>query len=397
MEQNKDYGQLIEALDELDDPRSAQRVRYPLVEIVFLTVVAVLSGSSDWEEIVDFGQEKLGWLRGHLPYANGIPAHDTINRVMGMIDCRAFERIFLSWATMGIRLSEGVVINLDGKKLRSSATKLEQQTAHVDGGKSAVHVVEAWCSEHEMCLAQYKVANKSNEIKAIPVLLDWLEIKGSIVTIDAMGCQRDIATKIRSKEADYVFGLKANQEGLFLGVSEAFDALGANISGTCLDHREEKGHGRQEKRTCRTLPIGSLPEWTLADEWTGMKCAIEIQSERLVIASGQVSKEKRYYISSLDCGAVRFNQIIRGHWAIENQLHWAMDVQFGEDASTKRSRNSAENFALIRRIALNMLKTYPEKISVGRKMSKCAISDTYRQTIIEFARTRESSEMPPDT
>lgn len=213
-----------------------------------MAVTAVISGANEWEEIVDFGQEKLGRLRRYLKYENGIAAHDTINRVIGMINYRAFEKCFLSWATLSISLPGGVVINLDGKKLRSSATKREQQTAHAEGGKSAVHLAEAWCGALQMCLAQYKVASKTNEIVAIPIIFDWLEIEGSIITIDAIGCQRSIAEKIQGKKADYILALKENQEGLYLGVAEAFDNLGSELAKTRYDELTEQGHGRIEKR-----------------------------------------------------------------------------------------------------------------------------------------------------
>lgn len=388
---------LLESFEDLEDPRSAQRVKYPLNEIVFLAVTAVISGANEWEEIVDFGQEKLEWLRKYLKYEQGIPAHDTINRVIGMINYRAFEKCFLSWATLSISLPGGVVINLDGKKLRSSATKREQQTAHAQGGKSAVHLVEAWCGAFQMCLAQYKVANKSNEIAAIPVILNWLEIEGCIITIDAIGCQRSIAEQIQGKKADYILALKENQEGLYLGVAEAFDNLAPELAAERYDEQNEQGHGRKEKRICRTIPAQELPDWTFSGKWAGLKQVVEVYAERTVLASGEYSTEKRYYISSLNCDATRFNQLIRGHWAIENQLHWAMDVQFGEDASRKRSRNAAENFALIRRIGLNLLKGYAEKISIGRKMNKCAISDEYREKVIETTRSKELGGRPPDT
>lgn len=212
---------LIASFETLCDPRSAQRVRYPLMEIIFLTVTAVISGAREWEEIVDFGLEKLDWLRRYLNFENGIPSHDTVNRTIGLIDYRAFEKCFLNWTNMSISLPQGVLTNLDGKKLRSSATKLEQQTPHAKGGKSAVHIVEAWCGEFQMCLAQYKVANKSNEIKAIPVILDWLEVEGCIISIDAIGYQYTIAEKIFEKKADYILALKENQENLYKDSDES--------------------------------------------------------------------------------------------------------------------------------------------------------------------------------
>lgn len=382
MESKNGCEALIFSFEGLEDARGGPSIQYPLIEIIFLTVCSVLSGFSDWDEIVDFGKEKLGWLRQYLPYKNGIASHDTLNRVMGMIDARAFERCFVDWARMRIELPKGVVINLDGKRLRSSATKQEQQTAHKNGGKSAVHLVEAWCGAFQMCLAQYQTADKSNEITAIPVILDWLELKGSVVTIDAMGCQRSIASKIVDKEADYILALKENQEGLFLAVAEAFDFVAIDEGSPDFFERAERGHGRIEKRTCRVLSVDKVPWWGDATEWKGLRSVIEINSERTILASNQRQTEKRYYISSLQSGAADLCQKIREHWQIENQLHWTMDVVLGEDESRKRSRNSAQNFGLVRRIALNILKNHPEKISVNRKMNKCAMSDAYRETLL---------------
>lgn len=382
MESKDGCHRLIESFEVLKDARGGYSIQYPLIEIVFLTVCSVLSGFSDWDEVVDFGQEKLAWLRKYLPYKRGIPSHDTLNRVMGMIDYRAFEQCFVNWATMSIELPKGVVINLDGKKLRSSATKQEQQTAHKDGGKSAAHLVEAWCSAFQICLAQYKTASKSNEITAIPVILDWLEISGCVVTVDAMGCQRDIASKIVGKGGDYVLALKGNQESLHLAVIEAFEQTGAEATLGAVHEQVERGHGRTEKRTCRVLSAQDVPWWGKPEEWEGLKSILEVCSQRTVMSTKLLQTEKRYYISSLCDTAEGFNQKIREHWQIENQLHWSLDVTFGEDASRKRSRNSAQNFGLIRRIALNVLKSHPEKISLHRKMNKCAMSDSYREMLL---------------
>jgi predicted transposase YbfD/YdcC len=381
MEQKSGCDKLIDSFSVLKEFRGGYSIQYPLNEIIFLTICSVLSGFSEWDEIVDFGEEKIHWLRKYHPYDNGIPSHDTINRVMGMIDYRAFEECFVNWATMDIQLSKGVVINIDGKKLRSSATKKDQQTAHREGGKSAVHLVEAWCGALQMCLAQYKTADKSNEITAIPVILDWLEMKGCIITIDAMGCQRSIASKIIDKEADYILALKGNQEGLQLATIEAFSQVEAGSNLEKYHEQAETGHGRKEKRVCRVLPADTIPS-EIVKEWKGLASIVEISSERTVLSTMKQETEIRYYISSLNDSAEGFNKKIREHWLIENQLHWTMDVVFKEDASSKRSRNSAQNFGLIRRIAINVLKNNPEKISLQRKMNKCAMSDDYREKIM---------------
>lgn len=356
-----------------------------MIEILFLTTSSVISGFEGWEEIEDFGNEKLDWLRTYLPYENGIPSHDTINRVISMIDHRVFEECFMNWATMEIELPGGTLISIDGKRLRGSATKKEQQTSHKKGGKSAIHLVHAWCHEFQVCLGQYEVGGKSNEIKAIPALLDILELEGCIVSTDAIGCQKTIAQKIVDKKADYIFGLKGNQEKLSNGVLEAFETHEVESKHGLIEEKNTKReHGREESRVCRVLSSKKLPDWVEVDEWTGIRSIIEIQSERKVMASGQASEEVRYYISSLEADAQTFNRLIRSHWNVENQLHWSLDVQFGEDASRKRIRNAAQNFSTIRKIALNLIKGNTEKISVNRKRNKCAMSDKYRSKMLGF-------------
>ena len=217
------FDRLITAYSNLKDPRIDRSKLYPLNEIIFLCISAVISGFQDWDEIVDFGEEKIDWLRKYLPFANGIPSHDTVNRVISMLDYRVFEACFINWTTMALILPSGAQICIDGKSLRGSATKLEQQLPHNQGGKSAVHIVHAWCNDLEICIGQYKTEAKSNEITAIPALLELLEIGGAIVTIDAMGCQKTIAAAIVEKKADYIFGLKDNQEALSLCAFAAFN------------------------------------------------------------------------------------------------------------------------------------------------------------------------------
>lgn len=374
---------LLTALDKVQDPRVDRKKLYPLIEVLFLTTSAVLSGFEDWDEIVDFGEEKLAWLRKYLPYENGIPSHDTINRVVSLIDYRLFEECFINWATMSIELPQGTVISIDGKKLRGSATKKEQQTPHSQGGKSATHLVHAWCHEFQLCLAQYKIDSKSNEITAIPVILDFLEISGCIITLDAMGCQKTIAEKIIIKEADYIMGLKDNQAALNLAVFTAFQEHDKQAEGS-KSHQKDKNHGREEFRLCRVLPAALLPDWAQVADWNGLKSVIEIQSQRTILSTGVVENETRYYISSLEVDAPTFNQLIRSHWNVENQLHWSLDVIFGEDQSRKRIRNAAQNFSTIRKIALNLLKAQSEKISINRKRNKCALSDQYREKTLGF-------------
>lgn len=383
MEGNVPRQQLLEILAQLDDPRIDRHKKYPLLEILFLTVSAVLSGFEDWDEIVDFGESKLEWLRRYLPYENGIPSHDTLNRVISLLDYRMFEKCFIDWATLDLVLPSGTIINVDGKRLRGSATKQEQQLPHAQGGKSARHLVQAWCSDMQCCLGQYRTENKSNEITAIPALLELLEINGCIVTIDAMGCQKAIAEQITQQGADYLFGLKDNQEMLSLGAFTAFES-GSNVPSAQTTLQREQNHGRRETRVCQVLSVNDLPTWAGGANWKALRSIIRVQARREIISSGKVEEETRYYISSLIGSAAEFNLLIRQHWNIENQLHWTLDVLFGEDASRKRIRNVAENFSTIRKIALNLIKANPEKISVNRKRNKCILSDEYRDKMLGF-------------
>lgn len=377
-------GGLLNHLNEVPEPRQSGKIEYPLDEILFLTISAVVSTCSEWDEIVDFGEDKLDWLRRYRPYLNGIPSHDTLNRVMSMIDPIAFEQMFVTWVNRNIQMPEGTLISIDGKKLRSSATKLEQQTAHADGGKSAVHLVEAWCSDLSLCLSIRQVAEKTNEIKAIPLILNDLALDSCVVSIDAMGCQREIVKEIISKNADYVIGLKGNQATLSAGVKATFEAYAPE----CQDEQYAKDtsvdHGRIEERICRVLNAERLPEWVPRADWAGLNTIIQIQSERTIMANGTITNDTRYYISSLHLPADQIAAYVRGHWGIENQLHYMLDVFWGEDDSRKRTACSAANFGTVLRIAHNLIKTHPENISIKRKRKKADRSDLYREQILRL-------------
>lgn len=379
---NQNQADLIKRFEGIKDTRIERQQLYPLREILFLTINAVISGSSEWGEVIDFGKLKLDWLRRYLPFENGIPSHDTVNRVIGLINYRDFEAFFIGWIE-GLSLSlGGKLINIDGKKLRSSVDKILQGKPHHEGGKSAIHLVEAWCSELNLCLGQYKTEDKSNEITAIPALLDLLEISGSTVTIDAMGCQKAIAAKIIDKQADYILGLKGNQEAIHNATKALFESKSYL---TEISEETAVGHGRYEVRQCRIIPANCLDE-TLRANWKGLNMLIEIHSERLILATEAYEVERRYYLGSKIQSAEAYNKETRAHWGIENKLHWSLDVTFGEDKSRKRAGNNAQNFGLIRRIALNLLKTNDDKpnVSLHRRMNKCALSDEYRCKTFKF-------------
>jgi predicted transposase YbfD/YdcC len=377
-------GGLLGHLNEVPEPRQSAKIEYPLDEILFLTISAVISGCSEWDEIVDFGEDKLGWLRQYRPFSNGIPSHDTVNRVISLINPVAFEQMFVMWVNSNIDLPKGTLISIDGKKLRSSATKLEQQTAHADGGKSAVHLVEAWCSDLSLCLSTREVAEKTNEIKAIPLILNDLEIEGCVVSIDAMGCQKKIVEGVVTRTADYVIGLKDNQPTLLEGVEQAFEAYADECRHERYSQDISVNHGRIEERICRVLNADRLPEWVPREDWTGLNTIIQIQSERTIMATGTVTNDTRYYISSLRLSASRIAAYVRGHWGIENQLHYMLDVFWGEDASRKRIAGAAANFGTVLRIAHNLVKTHPENISIKRKRKKADRSDHYREQILRL-------------
>ena len=345
----------IDFFSSLTDPRMDRCKLHKLCDILFITIAACLSGAEDWEEIEEYGEAKQDWLKTFLELPNGIPSHDTFNRLFAALDPVELERCFVTWVQSVAEISQGEIVSIDGKQLRGSGEH---------GRKSIVHMVSAWSSANNMVLGQRKVDDKSNEITAIPALLDVLMLKGCIVTIDAMGCQKDIAEKIISKEADYILALKGNQEHLSDDVQEAFEHDKAVSSSVELD----MGHGRVEKRTCHVI---SDTSWVCKEgEWKGLRSLVKIESERYHKSNGHSQKEIRYYISSLAADAVKINAAIREHWAIENQLHWTLDVAFGEDKSQKRAGYAAQNFSLINKVALNVFKNEKSKKRRSMKVKR---------------------------
>jgi len=358
----------IELFSSLPDPRVERTRRHKLIDILVITIAAVLSGCDDWNEIELYGNSKKEWLKTFLELPEGIPSHDTFNRVFAMLDPEALQNRFLSWVQSVAAVSEGQIISIDGKRLCGSGK---------DGSKSIIHMVSAWSSANNLVLAQTKVEDKTNEITAIPQLLDILLIKGCIITIDAMGCQKEIAAKIIDKQADYILAVKNNQEHLSDDLQEAFTQSKAGA----ITSQTEAGHGRIEKRTCRLI---SDTEWVCKEqEWKSLKTLIEISTERTNKATGEMQRETRYYISSLQADAKRFNEAIRLHWGIENNLHWCLDVVFHEDSSQKQAGNAAENFAIITRIALNLIKMdKTKKTSMKNKRHLAGWDNHFLQTLL---------------
>lgn len=354
---------LISFFDGLTDPRVDRTKKHLLKDIIGLTICGVLSGCDDWEDIELYGDLKYTWLKGFLLLPNGIPSHDTINRVFASLDPLELRECFIDWVQSIAAVTNGRIVSIDGKRLRNSGT----------GGKKAfLHMVSAWCSGNNMVLGQVKTDEKSNEITAIPTLLELLVLEGAIVTIDAMGCQSEIAEQIVARQADYVLAVKQNQGHLQDDIQEAFEQSPDALSHT----HTEKSHGRIEKRICSVI---TDMDWiSNKGKWKKLQSVIRVQSQRTILQTGEVQTEQRFYISSLLSDPQHFNQIIRQHWSIENQLHWSLDVTFKEDMSTKQAGNAAENFSIITKIAINLLKNNTtKKTSIRKKRFLCALDTDY--------------------
>ena len=326
---------------DLRDPRVERTREHLLEEIFLITIAAILSGANGWNEIEDYAHSKHAWFKSFLTLPGGIPSHDTFNRVFSALDPEELEKGFVAWVSSLARLTAGEVVAIDGKVLRGTQES---------GKKAIVHMVSAWANTNCLVLGQRRVDEKSNEITAIPKLLDALELSGTVVTIDAMGCQRAIAEKIVAKKADYILAVKENQGHLLEEIKDSFQMLAADAVAEEIDY----GHGRVEQRTCSAIADLSLVD--KAAEWASLQGLVRIQSQRFHKATGKTERQIRYYITSIKPDAARLNRSIRQHWGIENKLHWVLDVGFSEDLDRKRAGHAAQNFSVLNRIALNLLK-----------------------------------------
>jgi len=359
---------LKDFLTSVSDPRiPGGNFKYPLTEILFLSFSAALCGLRDWTEIAIFGKSQLAWLRKYFPYENGIPSHDCLGDVFGLIDHEAFTTAFTTWATSLSVLANGDVVAIDGKTLCGSHDRAN--------GKAAIHLVSAFAASQGITLAQRKVDDKSNEITAIPELLDALILEGCLVTIDAMGCQHAIVERITEAKADFVIAVKDNQPSLFEQVQQAF--ANTKVSDEHIDH--DAGHGRVESRHCQV--INNLRWLAQAANWPEVKAVARVDSLRYNKQTGVEETASRFYICSID-SARQIHQAVRTHWSIENQLHWVMDVSFGEDGARKREKQSVENFALVTKSVLNLIRQHPSKGSIKGRRVKAAFDTEFRESLM---------------
>ncbi len=376
----KPLEELQEKFRVVKDPRKERNKEHKLIDIISIAICGVICGAEGWTDIENYGNSKVLWLRSFLELPNGIPSHDTFGRVFSMLDAEQFQLAFYEWVFAVNEIIEGQIINIDGKCLRGSGDSYI--------GKRAISMVSAWAEENELVLGQRKVDEKSNEITAIPELLKILALSGCIVTIDAMGTQTEIAKAIREKEADYLLSVKDNQGHLFEDLSTLFaidQAQPAKYSS--LDYYKEthKGHGRIEVRECwSTSEPAYLNLIRHRKDWMDLNSIVIIISTRIL--AGRQTQHTRFFITSLTSPSKRLLHILRRHWAIENELHWVLDVALNEDLSRVRKDQAPENLAVLRHIALNLLKQEKSaKGGIHAKQLQAAWNNDYLRKILSSA------------
>lgn len=355
---------LTTIFSQVKDPRRDLLKLHKLNDILLISVLAVICGADTWKDIETFAISKEEFLKTFLELPNGIPKLDTYRRVFAAIDSQCFENCFIEWVNSFTSLNDKEVVAIDGKTIRGAKSQ---------GKKSPIHMVSAWASEQNIVLGQVKTQEKSNEITAIPELLNILSLENTVVTIDAMGCQKEIATAIIKKDADYILAVKENQKQLYQHIQDEFK-FGKNIESSTS---QDLGHGRIETRACSI--ITDFQFINPNNTWKKLTTVVKIESTREFKNSDKLTEKAiRYYISSLNTNVECFQKAIRSHWGVENKLHWALDVAFSEDASRKRIGNSAQNFSMITKIALNLLKNEKTaKQGVKGKRFKAALDNQY--------------------
>jgi len=364
---------VIDFFSNVTDPRRPLRRLHKLEDILLISVLAIICGADTWNNIEEYAQSKEEFLRKFLELPNGTPSHDTFNRVFSAIDSEEFELSFMEWVRSIIKVKKGELVSIDGKTIRGAKSK---------GKKSPFHVISAWANENNMVLGQLMTDEKSNEITAIPQLIALLELEQTVITIDAMGCQEEIATKIIDKEANYILAVKNNQKNLYEDIEFSFNKT--NAKKIEVSQTLDGDHGRIETRTCSV--IIDLANIENKSKWKSLAAIIKVESIREFKNSDKAPETSiRYYISSVKESANYFQYAIRSHWAIENKLHWTLDVAFSEDASRKRTGNAARNFSTVLKIALNLLKNEKTtKMGVKGKRLKAGWDTNYLTKVLNL-------------
>ena len=367
----------LKHFDPITDPRIERCKKHDLLDILLLAICAVISGAEGWEDIEDFGHLKLDWLRRYRPFKAGIPKHDTIARVICRLKAQEIEHAFQSWISSLVETTGCDVIAIDGKTARRSFTTKDR--------KNALHTVSAWSCQHQLVSGQTAVNEKSNEITAIPELLSMLEIENSIITLDAMGCQKEIAKQIIKQKADYILALKGNYSGMQAELEAWWHKLQREglSEQNYAEHTEvSAGHGRIETRTCQQLLVDT--NWLAKRyRWSGLKSIIKINAQFHDKSTGKDTEETRWYISSLDLNAEQALNAVRSHWQVES-MHWMLDMTFREDESRIRKKQGPLVFNIMRKIALALFKKDEKKsASIARKKKMAGLEDEYRSTLLE--------------
>lgn len=354
----------------MPDFRISRKKQHLLTDIIGITIVGTLCGLRSFEEMADFARYRIGWFKQFLELPNGIPSHDTLNRVFSMMDPIKFEACFRNWTDSLFERRTDGLISIDGKTLRGAKSH---------GARSPIHMVSAWASDHNLVMGQVKVNEKSNEITAIPELLDSLFIKGSIISIDAMGCQQNIAARIVKGKANYLLAVKNNQAELYQNMEDSFRFL---KSSDCSE-KTDVGHGRIETRKCTVMT--DLSHIEHPQKWDSLAVLIKMETTRIDKMTDKTECAIRYYIASKSADAAFYQDNIRQHWSIENKLHWVLDVVFQEDSDRKRIRNTAQNMSLMKKVALNILKNEGSlNMSMKRKMNIASWDTSYIEKLLNI-------------
>jgi len=374
---NEDPISLIVSFQDLPDPRVAGRCDHKLIDIIVITVCAVIAGAETWVDVEQFGEAKQDWLKSFLELPGGIPSHDTFGRFFAALDAEAFQAAFTHWVEGVFRVSKGQVIAIDGKSLRRSHDR--------SVGKDAIHMVNAWATHNGIALGQWKTDAKSNEITAIPPLLRQLNVAGCIVTVDAMGAQTEIARTIRGEKADYVLRVKDNQGRLHQDIQDWF-AHADHIQFANMAHSYaetvNKGHGRIEIRRCWAIDDPLAFDYIRHYQgWADLHTILRVQRERRL--ADKTETQTAFYISSLAADAQLLLAATRYHWAVENSLHWVLDVIFREDDARVRVGHAAHNMAILRQLALNIIKKDPSKGSIRTKRYRSALDTTFLEQLLD--------------